>query len=81
MVVLKSHLYNGGCMKRFIAEFTQEIEIDKVLYQKGDQITLDEAQEYPHAYWIVRLGVPSRDLLTNQFGKLFDLVKELEIAA
>lgn len=68
-------------MKRFTAKFTKEFEIDRVTYKKGDLITLEESEEFAPAYWIVRDGVVSNDLLTNEYGTVFQLVEELQVAA
>lgn len=68
-------------MRRFTARFSKAIEIDKVLYKKGDTIVLEESAEYAPAMWIVRDGVTSTDLLSNEYGTVFTLVGEIEKAA
>lgn len=68
-------------MPRFIAKFTKKFEINGVEYKKGDSITLEQSEEFAPAYWIVKDGVTTRDLLTNEYGVIFSLVEEIKIAA
>jgi hypothetical protein len=68
-------------MRRFIAKITQKIEIDRVVYKKGDTIILEESAEYAPAMWIVRDDVTSTDLLSNEYGVVFEVVEEVAKAA
>lgn len=68
-------------MKRFMARFTKQFEIDQVVYRKGDTIVLEESTEYAPAMWIVNGDSTTTDLITNEYGNVFELVGELEKAA
>jgi hypothetical protein len=68
-------------MKRFMARFTKEFEIGRVMYRKGDTIVLEESAEYAPAFWIVRDDTRSTDMITNEYGVVFELVGVLEKAA
>lgn len=68
-------------MKRFMARFITKFEIDGITYRKGDTVVLEESAEFAPAMWIVRDDVTSRDLLSNEYGTVFEVVGELEKAA
>jgi hypothetical protein len=59
----------------------QKLTIDRDVYEKGSIVVLQESEEYAPAMFIVKDGQPTRDLLTNEFGKIFEIAEELQQAA
>jgi hypothetical protein len=64
-----------------MARFTKAFEIDRVVYLKGDTIVLEESTEYAPAFWIINGDSTTTDLLSNEYGVVFEIVVELSKAA
>jgi len=68
-------------MKTFRAMIKKELVIDNEVYESGSIVILQESKEYASAMIIIKDGQPTRDLLTNEFGQIFEIEEELQKVA